>query len=97
LRDGAAGFTSARVSIVKKSVSSPTLGAVSSVEVRGVMTATAEAPRTAHLFPRPNGWIVVLNDKTEDGVLFPDLGSALDAATTGERPVHVIVHDRDAA
>jgi hypothetical protein len=40
---------------------------------------------------------VVLNDKTEDGVLFPDLGSALDAATTGERPVHVIVHDRDAA
>lgn len=55
------------------------------------------APRTVHLFPKPDGWILMALDKGEVGQHFPDLGRALDAATSGLAQVHVVVHDRDAA
>jgi len=56
--------------------------------------STAERARTYHLFPKADGWILMSQDKGEQGVLFTDLGRALDAATSGDRPVHVVVHDR---
>lgn len=33
-------------------------------------------------------------DGTENGTTFPDLGTALDQATSGDELVHVIVHTR---
>jgi hypothetical protein len=52
------------------------------------------APRTVHLFPKQDGWILMALDRGEQGIHFPDLGRALDAATAGLAQVHVVVHDR---
>lgn len=61
-------------------------------------TAThQQQPRTIHLFPKSDGWILMSPDRGEQGMHFSDLGRALDAATAGERPVHVVVHERGAA
>lgn len=58
---------------------------------------TREAPRTVHLFPKADGWILMSGDRGEHGTHFADLGRALDVATSGERPIHVVVHERGAA
>lgn len=59
--------------------------------------AVLEAPRTIHLFPKADGWILMADDEGERGRHFSDLGRALDAATRGEQPIHVVVHERGAA
>jgi hypothetical protein len=45
--------------------------------------------------------VLVPGDKSEPasaaGQAFDDLGGALDAATAGDRAVHVVVHERGAA
>ena len=51
---------------------------------------------TVHLFPKSEGWILVIGDKAEEAAEFPDLGKALDAATAGNT-VHVVVHEKGAA
>jgi len=56
--------------------------------------ASHHGPRTMHLFPKADGWILMSQEKGEDGRHFPDLGRALDAATSGLAPVHVVVHER---
>lgn len=56
-----------------------------------------EAPRVIHLVPREEGWVLLGEDGSGDGPTFPDLGRALDAATSGDAPVRVIVHERGAA
>lgn len=53
------------------------------------------APRTVHLIPRGERWILLGSSRDEGGQAFPDLGLALDAATRGHTPVHVVVHERD--
>ena len=58
---------------------------------------TREHPRTVHLFPKADGWILMSLEKGEQGMHFADLGRALDVATSGERQVHVVVHERGAA
>lgn len=55
-----------------------------------------QGPRTVHLFPKPEGWILMSLESGEQGQLFPDLGKALDAATSSLAQVHVVVHDRTA-
>jgi hypothetical protein len=60
-------------------------------------TGTIEHPRTVHLFPKADGWILMSLEKGEQGRHFADLGRALDAATAGDRLVHVVVHERGAA
>ena len=52
---------------------------------------TRLAPRTVHLFPKADGWILMCGDRGEH---YTDLGIALDAATVGGRPIHVVVHER---
>ena len=61
------------------------------------VAAVREAPRTVHLLPRADGWILVAEENGERGTHFEDLARALDAATRGARPVHVVVHGRGAA
>ncbi len=57
------------------------------------MNATL-APRTVHLIPRGERWVLLTGGREEGGTTFPDLGRALDAATRGADPVHVVVHER---
>lgn len=54
----------------------------------------APPSRTVHLIPRGSGWVLLASGKPEAGETFSDLGRALDAATRGEAPVHVVVHER---
>ncbi len=59
-------------------------------------TRTQDQPRIVHLFPKPDGWILMSRDKGEQGMHFADLGRALDVATSGDRQVRVVVHERGA-
>ena len=63
------------------------------------MAANRSAPTrtTVHLFPKAEGWILVVGDKPDEGRVFTDLGGALDAATNSDRQVHVVVHEAGAA
>lgn len=85
--------------IVKNSGASPTLRRPATVEVRYEMPASRSSrePRVVHLFPKQDGWVLMGLDKGEVGQHFPDLGRALDAASSGFSPVHIIVHEREAA
>ncbi len=57
-------------------------------------TATvASLPKPVHVFPKTGGWVVVRESETETAHHYPDLGRALDAATCGDHPVHVVVHE----
>lgn len=58
------------------------------------MNATL-APRTVHIIPRGGRWVLLVGGRDEGGTTFTDLGLALDAATRGASPVHVVVHERD--
>ncbi|MEO8541011.1 MAG: hypothetical protein ABI577_14820 [bacterium] len=59
------------------------------------MSALANATRrTVHLIPRGEQWVLITSGRNEDGTTFSDLGRALDAATQGDRQVHVVVHER---
>lgn len=58
---------------------------------------TRDNPRVVHLFPKTDGWILMSLERGEQGMHFADLGRALDAATSGDRQVHVVVHERGAA
>ena len=60
-------------------------------------TGVQEQPRTVHLFPKADGWILMSLGQGENGRHFSDLGRALDAATAGDKLVHVVVHDRVAS
>lgn len=82
--------------IVKKSGCFPTLGRHPLVELRNDMTtAIAEPPpKSVHLFPKADGWIVIRGDRVEHAEHFSDLGKALDVATLGVQPVRVVVHER---
>ncbi|MGE0599776.1 MAG: hypothetical protein AB7J35_11105 [Dehalococcoidia bacterium] len=57
------------------------------------LAMVASLPEPVHVFPKTDGWIVVRGNKTDAARHFPDLGRALDAATGGENPVHVVVHE----
>lgn len=56
---------------------------------------TATAPRTMHIIPRGPHWVLVTGYPHEAGTPFADLGAALDAATRGGDPVHIVVHERE--
>jgi hypothetical protein len=64
------------------------------------MTVTGVRRRETkvHIFSKGGGWVLVAGDDAETapdaGEAFDDLGHALDAATLGDGPVHVIVHER---
>lgn len=53
--------------------------------------------RTVHIIPRGDHWVLMSPGRDEAGLLFTDLGRALDAATGGESQVHVVVHERPVA
>lgn len=72
---------------------SPTLAGAPTAELPD-MNATF-APRTVHLIPRGERWVLMTSGRDEGGKSFTDLGLALDAATRGAAPVHVVVHERD--
>ena len=38
--------------------------------------------------------MLVSDDRGERAKHFADLGRALDAATAGDRPIHIVVHER---
>ncbi|MGE3075341.1 MAG: hypothetical protein AB7N24_16415 [Dehalococcoidia bacterium] len=59
------------------------------------LAMVASIPEPVHVFPKTDGWIVVRGSGTEAARHYPDLGRALDAATGGESPVHVVVHESD--
>ena len=64
------------------------------------MVKSQRGPRrpTVHLFPRDEGWTLVVGNAEQPGAQpreFPDLGLALDAATTDHKEVHIIVHEPD--
>lgn len=51
-----------------------------------------------HIVPKGRMWHVIRSEsESEQGTAHPDLGKALDAATSGPVLVHVVVHPRDAA
>lgn len=53
---------------------------------------------TVHIVPKGRGWHVVRPEESgEEPATYPDLGQALDEATSGPVLVHVVVHPRDAA
>ncbi len=57
-----------------------------------------EAPaRTLHLVPRGSEWRLLRDGDDQPLAVFGDLGRALDAATRGQRPVRVVVHEPGAA
>ncbi len=56
------------------------------------MNATI-APRIVHIIPRGGRWVVLAGGHDEGGITYADLGLALDAATRGASPVHVVVHE----
>jgi len=60
-------------------------------------TRLAVEPHTIHLVPHRDGWMLVCDFAKGTGPVFPDLGSALDAATVSGEQVHVVVHERTAA
>lgn len=56
--------------------------------------------RKVHIFPKGGSWLLVAGDAEtapDCGEAFADLGRALDAATAGDEPVHVVVHECGAA
>lgn len=57
-------------------------------------TTSTHAQQTVHLIPRGDHWVMIGVDGTENGTTFPDLGTALDQATSGDELVHVVVHTR---
>lgn len=59
-------------------------------------TATvASLPEPIHVFPRTDGWVVIRGAATEVTRHYANLGLALDAATSGCHPVHVVVHEAE--
>ena len=61
------------------------------------MPATSiETTRTVHIIPRGEQWVLISAGNSERGLMFNDLGRALDAATRSEDLVHVVVHEREA-
>jgi hypothetical protein len=66
------------------------------------MAKPARGPKrpVVHLFPRDDGWTLVIGNAEQPGIEvreFPDLGLALDAATIDSKEVHVVVHEPGAA
>jgi hypothetical protein len=49
-----------------------------------------------HIIPRGEQWVLISAGNSERGLMFNDLGRALDAATRSEDLVHVVVHEREA-
>lgn len=56
-----------------------------------------EVARTLHLVPRGTEWRLLRDGDDQPLGVFGDLGRALDAATRGQQPVRVVVHERGAA
>lgn len=53
-------------------------------------------PAIVHIMPRGRMWRVVRGEEpTGESATYPDLGRALDEATSGPVLVHVVVHPRD--
>ena len=85
--------------VVENSGCFPTLAGAWVVELPTDMpkVESKRQPRVVHLFPRSDGWILMTHEKGEQGMHFTDLGRALDAATSDDCQVHVVVHKRGAA
>lgn len=56
-----------------------------------------EFAQTLHLVPRGAEWRLLRDGDDQPLAVFGDLGRALDAATRGQQPVRVVVHERGAA